>query len=199
MSAEVIGIMSGLLGLLSVVPYAVRTWQHKINPNPTSWFLWSLLSAVLLLTYKEAGAEASIWLAVAGALNVLIVFVLALVRQRNAWNRPDTLEVVALVMGMISIGYLIFGQAGSALYIAIFADMWAVAPTIRGAWRRPSQDRPFAWIMFATASVLSMFAVTNSTVSNYALPIYYSVTELLVAVPLVMYRRSKKIPLREWV
>jgi uncharacterized protein with PQ loop repeat len=200
MNTEAIGLLAGLLGLLSVIPYCVRVWQRKIRPNPTSWFVWSLLSGILLFNYKETGVGASIWLAVVGFLNVGTVFVLTLLRQRSEWSKPDRLEVATLTIGMISVAYLLTsGQADNALYIGIFADIWAVAPTVRGAWRRPLQDRPYAWLMFAIASMISMFAITDGSLSSYALPVYYAIAELLVAIPLVLHRCKERIPLREWV
>src|SRR3954451_2598804 len=48
-------MISGGLVICSVIPYALRTYQGKIKPNVTSWGLWTLIGATLLLTYKSSG------------------------------------------------------------------------------------------------------------------------------------------------
>jgi hypothetical protein len=101
MSTQTIGIISGALVLVNIVPYAFRVYEGKIKPVPTSWSLWSFIGLALLLTYKSSGAGANVWPAVFGFTNPTLITILA-IRQRQHWKRPEPYEWACLVFGVIS-------------------------------------------------------------------------------------------------
>lgn len=203
MSAETIGLISGLLVIISVIPYSIRTYQRKIRPNLTSWSLWTLIGLALLLTYKSSGAEANIWPAVFGFTNPLLITILVL-RQHGGWTKPNRIEIACLAFGLISLGLWACVHESRelsqyALYLAIIADGCAAVPTIVFVWTQPHGDRPFAWAFFAVGYGLAIFAITDHTFANYALPVYMFFGALSITLPLALYRWRKKSPLSEWV
>lgn len=203
MSAETIGMVSGLLVIISVIPYSIRTYQGKVHPNLTSFSLWTLIGLALLLTYKSSGAKASIWPAMFGVTNPLLVAVLT-VRQRGGLTKLNPVEIACVVLGLASLG-LWLGVRESrelsqfALYLAIVADACAAIPTVVFVWQHPDEDRPFAWCFFSIGYGLALFAIRERTISNYVLPIYMALGSMCISVPLILYRWRNRIPLREWV
>lgn len=203
MSTETIGLVSGLLVMASVIPYSIRTRQGKVQPNLTSWSLWTLIGLVLLLTYKSSGAEANVWPAVFGFTNPLLITILVLWR-RGQWTKPNRVEVICLMFGLVSLGLWLGvrennGMSQYALYLAIVADLFAAIPTIAFVWTQPNDDRPFAWAFFAVGYGLTIFAITEHTFANYVLPLYMFFTALSITFPLALYRWRRKVPLSEWV
>ena len=203
MSAETIGLGSGLLVVASVIPYSIRTYQGKVQPNLTSWSLWTLIGLALLLTYKSSGAEANVWPAVFGFTNPLLVTIIVL-RRHGGWTKPNRVEVACLVFGLLSLGMWLGVRenkemAQYALYLAIVADLFAAIPTIVFVWTQPNGDRPFAWAFFAVGYGLAIFAITEHTFANYVLPLYMFFGALSVTFPLALYRWRHKVPLSEWV
>lgn len=203
MSAKTMGFISGALVFLSAIPYFIRTSQGKIKPNLTSWSLWTLIGLVLLLTYKSSGAEANVWPAVFGFTNPLLITVMIL-RRHGRWKKPDRVEIACLVIGLLSLGLWSVvrenkGLAQYALYLAIVADACAAVPTLVSVWSQPDSDRPFAWLCFAGGYGLTLLAITEHTIANYALPLYMSLGSLCIAFPLARYRRQKKAAPAEWI
>lgn len=203
MSAETIGLVSGLLVVASVIPYSIRTYQGKVQPNLTSWSLWTLIGLALLLTYKSSGAEANVWPAVFGFTNPLLITLLVL-KQHGGWTKPNRFEMACLVFGLLSLGLWLGVRenkemAQYALYLGIVADLFAAIPTIVFVWEHPNGDRPFAWTLYAVGYGLAIFAITDHTFANYALPLYMLFGSLSIAFPLVLYRWRHKAPLSEWV
>lgn len=201
MKPETIGLISGLLVTISVVPYAVRTYQRKIQPNLVSWTIWTVLALALLLTYRSAGATSNVWPAVFGFTNPLLISLLIFWRGKR--NRPNRLEVVFIIVGIAAIVLWWFlreskSLAKYALYVAILADACAAIPTIVSVWKNPDEDRPFAWLMFAVGYGLSLFAIEDNTFSNYLLPIYMTVGSASITIPLIRHRWRNKTPLKEW-
>lgn len=203
MSAETIGLISGMLAMVAIIPYGIRTHQGKIQPNLTSWSLWTLIGLALLLTYRSSGAEANVWPAVSGFTQPLLITVLVL-RRHGEWTKPNRVEVACLVFALLSLGLWIGVRqkkdlAQYALYLTIVADLCAAIPTIVFVWTQPNGDRPFAWCFFAIAYGLAIFAITEHTFANYVLPLYMLFGGLSVALPLALWRWQQKALLSEWI
>ena len=169
MSAETIGMVSGLLVIISIIPYSIRTYQGKIQPVLTSWSLWTVIGLALLLTYKSSGAEANIWPAVFGFTNPLLITILA-VNRKGGWSKPDRWERRCILFCVVSLGLWLGAYdrkelAQFALYLAIAADWCATIPTIKLVWAHPDTDRPFAWACFAFGydRVTSLSACENGS------------------------------------
>jgi hypothetical protein len=202
LSAESIGAWSGGLVFLSIIPYAIRTYERKIQPVPTTWSLWSLIGLAVLLTYRSSGAEANAWPAVFGFVNPILITILSVWRQAE-WRKPTLSERFCFLFGLASLAMWIFirrnaNLAQYALYVAIAADICAAIPTILFVWRQPDRDRPFSWMVFAMGYFLAILAIPQDTVANWILPLYMTVVSLVVAFPLALYRVRQRMPLKEW-
>jgi hypothetical protein len=199
---ELIGKIAGLIVLVSALPYAVRVFQKKIQPNLVSWSIWSIIGLALLLTYQSSGAGSNIWPAVFGCFNPILITVLAL--WRGMRRKPERWELVCGAIGITALMWWSFvrneaSQAQFALYLAIVADAGAAVPTIGFVWKHPHEDRPFMWGMFGVGYGLGMFAITDQTIPNYVLPVYMTITASTIAVILAVYRLRNRLPLKEWI
>lgn len=187
---------------LSVVPYAIRTYEGKIQPVPTTWLLWSFIGLAVLLTYRSSGAEANVWPAVFGFVNPVVITILS-IWKGSQWKKSSRAERFCFVFGVISLGMWIFMRqnpdlAQYALYVAIIADVCAAIPTIVFVWCEPDRDRPLAWVLFAIGYFLAVFAIPENTFANWILPLYMTLIALIVAFPLVLHRFRRRLPLRQW-
>lgn len=202
MSAHSIGALSGALVFVSIIPYAIRTYEGKIQPVITTWSLWSLIGLTVLLTYRSSGAEANAWPAVFGFANPTLVTLLS-VWRRGKWKTPTLSEQFCFLFGVVSLGMWIFlrrnpNLAQYALYVSIAADICAAVPTILFVWTEPDRDRPFAWVVFAMGYFLAVFAIPKDTLANWILPLYMTSVSLVVAFPLALHRLRRRVPLKHW-
>jgi len=202
LSAESIGAWSGGLVFLSIIPYAIRTYEGKIQPVATTWSLWSLIGLAVLLTYRSSGAEANAWPAVFGFVNPAVITILS-VWRRGPWKKPTVWERFCFSFGVASLAMWIFMRqspnlAQYALYVAIAADICAAIPTIVFVWREPDRDRPLAWVIFALGYFLAIFAIPQDTLANWILPLYMTLVALIVAFPLALHRLRHRVPLKYW-
>lgn len=203
MSKELVGLISGVLVVASIIPYSIRTYQRKVRPNITSWSLWTFIGLALLLTYKSSGAKANVWAAVFGFTNPLIVTLIAFKRQYER-TKLSKLDLVCLVFGFVSLGMWLLMRENKdlvqyALYVALVADSFACLPTIAFLWKSPDQDRPFAWGFFSVAYSLNFFAISDYTLANLILPIYMTTASLCITIPLCVYRFRKRSPIMDWI
>ncbi|HEY5383165.1 MAG TPA: hypothetical protein VIJ88_01255 [Candidatus Paceibacterota bacterium] len=203
MGTQEIGMISGSLVVVSVIPYAIRTYQGKIMPNLTSWGLWSVIAVAILLTYRESGAKDNVWPAIFGVTNPILVTVIAIWRRSKLepMTRWEKLSAVGCILSLV-LWFALRGNKGLsqfALYLAILADLCAYVPTYIFVRVHPESDRPGPWILFGIAYGLGAFAATDSSVSNYVLPVYMFFGALGASIPLIRYRVKAKVPIAEWI
>jgi hypothetical protein len=86
-----------------------------------------------------------------------------------------------------------------ALYLAIVADLCAAIPTIIFFKKEPEGDRPFAWFIFGTGWFVAIFAITEQTIANYALPLYMMAASFIATYLLSAPRIKRGIPIKEWI
>jgi hypothetical protein len=199
---DTIAILSSLMIVLSIIPYAYGTYYRKIKPNLVSWSIWSIVGLALLLTYKSSGAKESLLPIVFGFLNPVVITGLAVWRGEK--KRPEPLEIACVVLGIATIVAWAFVRddrrlSSFALGLGLIADACAAIPTIVSSWKSPKDDRPFMWLMFALGYGLAMFTISEHNIPNYALPVYMVAGSCFVAFPLIRYRINKKIPVSEWI
>jgi len=205
LDTELLGYISGILVAICIIPYSFRIWQKKITPSPTSWLLWAIIGLALLLTYDSSGAKDNIWPAVFGFTNPTLIFILILVRQKGRIRKiTEKTDLCCLIAGIISLIMWAFMRknpelAQFALYVAIVADAFAAIPTITLYWNNPMEDRPFAWGLFSIGYGLAIFAISEHTIANYALPVYMVIGSMSITTILSVFRIKKHIPLREWI
>ena len=203
LSKETIGQISGILVMISAIPYIWRTWQRKITPNVTSWGLWSVIGLSLLLTYYSSGAESNIWPAVFGFINPTIITIIALIKKgektKFSWLEWLCIAICSVSIVMWALMRNDKSLAQYALYMAIVADSCAAIPTIVFLFKHPERDRPFAWGLFAVAYILSLFAVPEHTIANDILPIYMFLGCGLITWQLVRFRLKERMSLSQWI
>lgn len=201
-TTELVGILSGVLVFASVLPYSLRVFQKKIKPVLVSWGIWSVLGLAILLTFKSSGAEDNVWPAVFGFSNPLLVTILAF--WRGDRRKPNHLEYTCLALGLSAIAMWVFIQHEQwlvqyALFVAITADALAVIPTIVYLLKNPMDDRPLMWMLFSVGYGLSLFASKELTLADLILPTYMLCGGMCVAIPLLIYRVRRNIPVWDWL
>ncbi len=199
---ETIGWISGLLVIVSVIPYAIRVYRREIPANLVSWSIWSVIGLALLLTYKSSGAKDNLWPTIFGFTNPCLITILAYWRGEK--KRPDRLEIACVIIATLSIigwGFVRDNPhlAQYALYLAMIADLCAGTPIGLAAWEKPTEDRPFMWFFFGLGYGLTIFAIKEHTLANDLLPSYMFIMCTIVSLPLIRYRWQKRLPIQEWV
>lgn len=203
MNPQTIENVSTGICIIGALPYIYRAYRREIDPQITSWALWSFIAFALLLTYKDAGDGASYGPAVVSFISPTAVFII-LVFQRERWAKLELLDYACIGFGIAALATWAWMRtekdlAQYALYLALVADACAGVRTIYFVWTNPSRDRPFAWIVFSLGMGVSILAVGEHSPANMAYAVYMTIGSLISATPLVVYRLWHRVPLREWI
>ncbi len=167
---SLIGISAGLLSLLAFIPYIVTICQRKTQPNPVTWWIWTIVGLILASSYHSSGAVDTLWVPLCLALGHLIIATLSLNYGQGGWHRFDR---GCLLLAGISL--FLWWQLQSplvALVINIVIDFIGALPTIRKAYLAPATENLLSWLMFWVAHTLNLLALENWSVSLSAYPTY---------------------------
>lgn len=74
----IISLIAVCLSIVGYIPYLKDTIKGKTKPHAYSWFIWTLLTAIVYGLQISSGAGAGAWVTLAVTIIGFIVFILSL-------------------------------------------------------------------------------------------------------------------------
>lgn len=166
-----LGIVSGLLATVAIVPYVRDILHGTTRPNVVSWSLWVVLLAIAALAQFSAGASWSLVLVVGDLIGTAAVLVLCLVGY--GYGKYSWLDGLCFALALVAIVlWQITEQPLLAIGLAALADFLASVPTLAKAYRDPKSEEPTQFFIIATAALLGVFSTSIFDPANLAFPLY---------------------------
>lgn len=175
---EIIGIIAGLVAILEIIPYIRSILRGETKPERASWFIWTIVSAMVLLTYFDAGARSTAWVALAYAIYPIIIFIMSFKYGVGGFTRLDIVCLVGAAIGFIC--WILTDDPRLALYINLVVDTIGFIPTIKKVYFKPKTENRIAWQLALLAGVLNLFAITSLEFYLISYPIFLVVNQAIV-------------------
>jgi hypothetical protein len=165
-----IGLIGGILTFLGYVPYAKRIVRGEIKPERASWLIWTLCSALVLLSYYSLGARTTIWVPLAYVLGSATITILSFRYGQEGWG---ILEKVSLLIAIITgIRWIFFDNVLLALVLNLALNFISYVRTIhRLATHRTEEEDVPGWALYFFGAVLNVVAIATWAPSISGLPI----------------------------
>lgn len=173
-------ILSGLLQALGYFVYVKKTLANEINPNPTSWLMWSYGTALVLILEWSHNASAAMLVlpAVCSISSMVVAFICS---RRGTFKWPnETSDKIALytdltltltfiiIWILVSVQILDVGQQEvaniSLLVIGATSSIITFVPLIRNTWGNPNDEH---WIMWAIWTLAYGFLLLATILSDH--------------------------------
>lgn len=187
---QLIGILSGVLAVISYVPYIrdivrrdVRnedlssSWldsglymSKSAKPARSAWLIWTLAAIVAFLTQLQLGATFSLSLTAADALGSLVVFGLSFKYGYGGFMKRDLLGLLIVAASLVT--WRITDDAFYGLTLSIAAMAVGAALTIWKTVEHPNHETYPAWILLWIASLLAAVSVGAFNIAQLAYPAY---------------------------
>ncbi|OGI63261.1 hypothetical protein A2818_01820 [Candidatus Nomurabacteria bacterium RIFCSPHIGHO2_01_FULL_40_12] len=175
----IIGILAATLSMVAFVPYVRSIFKNQTKPSGASWWTWSILAMITVVSSKAAGAPWQVlilplWLC-------LSQFGVAILSVKNGDNNWDFLNKFCVMSALLGIGlWLITGEPIIALLISIAADFLASVPNFRHAWVNPEQENRLGWTLGFGSAILEIFTIRNWSVAESGWAIYFFINMSIV-------------------
>ncbi len=175
----VIGAIATILSVIAFIPYFKSIIQNKTRPSGASWWTWSIITIITVLSSRTAGASwevlmLPIWLCV----SQLVVAILSIKKGDNNWDVWNKMCVVGALSGMGI--WLITGEPLIALIISVIADLLASIPNFRHTFTNPEQEDRLAWTLGFGSAILELFAIQNWSLAESSWAIYFALNMTIV-------------------
>ena len=167
---ELLGQLAGVISLLGFVPYIVEIVQGKTHPNRATWWIWTVVGAMLCGSYYASGARHTLWVPVSYVIGPLVTALLSLKYGEGGWEPFDRnclgASLLSLVVWWLARSPLV------ALVANIGIDLLGALPTIRKSYREPESESLLSWIVFLVADALNLCAIGSWSVATSLYPLY---------------------------
>lgn len=165
-----IGAIAGFFSILCFVPYIITILRGKTRPNRATWWIWTVLSFVISLSYYFTGAGNTIWLPVCGGIGQLIIAILSLKYGEGGWSRFD--RICLLGVGISLVLWRQFDSPFLALLFNIIVDCLGALPTIKKSYSEPETENLLTWSLYLIGSTLNLLAIERLSFGLLAFPLY---------------------------
>lgn len=187
---EIIGGVAVVLTFLAYIPYYRDILKGRTHPHIYSWFLWSVLTILLVALQIKGGAGAAAWVTASAGLLCIGVVLLSLKRGTRDITTSD--KVVA-ILSLLAIGFwLIAHQPLVSVVLVIIADMLAFIPTIRKSYHEPYSETLSLYVTNALRFCLALLAVEHYTFLSSAWIVAWVIGNTGLSVMLAVRRKQLK-------
>jgi hypothetical protein len=175
----ILGIIAGVIGVASVIPYIRDMLYGTTRPNIVTSLVWTLIQILVVSIQFSEGASYSIILPIAQTVSTILVAVLCL--KGYGYKEYGWTDKICFGFAIISI---ILWQGADqpmiSLTLLIFADLFGTIPTITKTYKYPQSESRLAWQLAFLASLLSILSTNIFDYNNLAYPVYFLLIDLII-------------------
>lgn len=155
-----LGKIAGVLAFLGYIPYLLSIVRRKTLPNPATWWIWSIMGAILLASYYAAGNQDAIWVPISYFVGPTVTAILSVRYGRNEFSKFEWYCLAGAGFSLLL--WWLTESPEIALTINIMIDLIAIAPTLRKTYFKPDSEDPLSWSIFWVANTLNVCVVLLS-------------------------------------
>jgi hypothetical protein len=181
-----LGQAAGALSLLGFVPHIVEIVRGTTRPNRVTWWIWTLVGAMLCASYYATSARHIVWVPVSYVVGPLVPALLSLFYGEGGAGGFDR-ACLGASLASLPVWWLARSPL-VALVTNMAIDLLGALPTIRAAYRSPPIREPALLdrILFLVADLLNLCALGSWSVATALYPLYLAV--LAAVLVLLMLR-----------
>ena len=187
---ETIGILSGIVALISYIPYTLDIISKKVKPERASWLIWSVLAMIAFFSQLAKGAHQSLWFTGLDSIGAFVTLGLAI---RYGFGGVKRRDMFALIVA--GIGLLIWYFTNNALYaliIAMAVDAIGASLTVWKTYENPETETYPMWLIVCLAGVLAIISVGKLDFDLMIYPLYIFIANLAVVAAIYLGHKSTK-------
>lgn len=153
---ETFAVISALLVIVGNLSYSIDIVRGRVKPHAYTWFVWSVVSGIVLVGQFYNGAGVGAIPTAVNELFALINLLLSLKYGYREVTMSDTVFLAAAICGIII--WIFTKDATGSMVFAVGIDVIAFIPTLRKAFARPDTEKP---LLYSANIVRHIFAIAS--------------------------------------
>jgi hypothetical protein len=184
---EIFGYTSGILFMLSVIPYVRSILKGNTKPQRMTWLIWTVLVFIAFFSQLAKGATWSLLLTAGDAVTIIIVFIFSIKYGIGGLRKIDIFSLIGAGVSLFL--WYLTNEPAVALFLIILIDIIGSNLTIIKAWKNPETENWVGWAMCGIGGIFGILSVGSFNFILLAYPIYIFLINSLVAI-IVIGRRK---------
>lgn len=185
---EIFGYISGVLFILSAVPYVRSILKGETKPQRITWLIWTVLVFIAFFSQLAKGATWSLLLTAGDAVTIVIVFLFSIKYGVGGFRKIDILSLVGAGISLLL--WYFTNEPAVALFLIILIDIIGSNLTIIKAWKNPETENWIGWAMCGLGGLFGIFSVGSMNVVLLSYPVYICLINSLIAIIVINRRKS---------
>lgn len=161
--AALIVLASEAIYIFSIFHPSPKTGA-RTRPSRSTFWIWTLVQAMLSVSYFSAGGGMAAGLSVAYAISFLVIALLSIRWGYSKWERIDTICLIGAVISAVL--WSVSGSALLATVLLLSTDLLGAIPTLKKARVDPFTEERLAWLLTTIATVVNVFAIIDWSVAD---------------------------------
>lgn len=186
-----IGELAGILAFIPCPFYVYSILKGRTKPDRVTWWVLTLVSAMITASYYASGARETIWFPAGYTLSFFIVAIFS-IKYGDGPVHLHTLDRVALGGALVSaVVWASLKSPVPALFLNILTELIGLWPTIYKSINRPETEDRTAWVITTIASLVNLFAISEWTLIIATYPLYSFISNSMITYLLVRPRTTR--------
>lgn len=164
MPTEILVFIASVFALIGNIPYLIDVLRKKVQPHPYTWFVWTLVSAIVFFGQVAKGAGIGAIPTFVAEVFTLIIFLLSLKYGFKNIQKIDTYFFIFALLGIIP--WILTKDPTISVVVAVSIDLIAFVPTLRKTWKYPSTETPLLYGMNVLRHILTLFSLQAYNVAT---------------------------------
>jgi len=184
---EIFGYISGILMILSVIPYTRSILKGNTKPQRMTWLIWTILTLIAFFSQLAKGASWSLFVTAGDMIAILVTFIFSIKYGVGGFRKIDILSLIGALVSLLL--WYLTKEPAIALFLIILIDIIGANLTIIKSWKNPETENWICWAMCGVGGLFGIFSVGSFNLILLAYPIYICLINSIMAI-IVIFRKN---------
>lgn len=185
---EIIGFAALMLGFIAQWIYLASIFRGETKPHLFTWVVWTIIGGIGFAAQLHDDAGPGAWTMGGMVLCCALTALLCFKYGEKTFTRGDKIALAASLTAIVP-WMMTDDPLGSVILICII-DIVAFYPTFRKSWMKPHEEHLAAYYLANVKLILSLFAMTNFTLTTTLYPIAIVFINTVFVVMCVVRRKN---------
>jgi hypothetical protein len=162
------GVASALVQFVCFFPYVRDVLKKKTTPHVYSWFIWTVLQSISVVSMASSGAGYGILSLAVSTFFCAGILLLSIRFRAKHISKLDGLCLVAALVTLLL--WLVSREALRSIVLATLIDVIAFIPTLRKGYHKPFSETISLYCLGAAANLLAIFSIDHYSVVTVLYP-----------------------------
>lgn len=187
----ILGFVTIAIALVSYSFYFKGIFFGNTKPQPFSWFIWSVLSAVAFAAQLTANAGPGAWITGFTAVACLIISIIASFKMDWRFRALDWLSLFAALAALLLWHYT--NSSDLAVVLVSLAYALGFVPTFFKGYNKPGEETAVTFALNSIKFGISLIALNSFSVTTWFYPATLFLLNCIFSIFLLVRRREIKL------